>query len=167
MDSSDLTRASVATAWTSIVFPTGPTVPYPDDVTDHGRWQEKLHKSDTPVIKPLDRRYAGHDVGDLMYIATPADLDQRIRRLPSGTLLTTAEFRAQVAISVGADFVCPMSTGMFLRIVTEAALEDLATGTSVDVITPFWRVIEPSSALANKISCGPDFIEREREREAR
>ena len=149
------------------MLPAGFTVPYPDDVADQGRWQEKLHKSDTPVIKPLDRRYAGHDVGDLMYIATPADLDQRIRRLRSGTLLTTAEFRAQVATSVGADFVCPMSTGMFLRIVAEAALEDLAAGASVDGITPFWRVIEPSSALANKISCGPDFIETQRAHESR
>ena len=129
------------------------------------RWQDKLNKADAPVLKPLDRRYAGHDVGELMYIASPADLDRRIRRLHSGTALTTAEFRSRVAKAVGADFVCPMSTGIFLRIVAEAALEDHAAGTPLHEITPFWRVIEPSSALASKISSGPDFIERERERE--
>lgn len=135
-------------------------------MNDHGRWQEKLEKAGTPVVKPLDRRYAGHDVGDLMYIATPADLDHRIRRLRPGTLLTTAQFRDRVAKSVGADFVCPMSTGIFLRIVAEAALEQLAAGASVDAITPFWRVIEPTSPLANKISCGADFLEAERAHES-
>jgi hypothetical protein len=34
-------------------------------------------------------------------------------------------------------------------------------------ITPFWRVIEPKSALAKKLTCGPEFIEEMRAAEAK
>lgn len=129
-------------------------------------WAQKRDKADEPVLKPLDRRFAGHDVGDLMYISTAGDFNRRIRRLRSGTALTIPEFRDRVARRVGADFTCPLSSGIFLRIVAEAALEDLAGGADLERITPFWRVIEPSSALASTLTCGPSFIREQRLRES-
>lgn len=55
--------------------------------------------------------------------------------------------------------------GIFLRIVAEAALEELAAGTPEDRITPFWRVLDENSVTAGKIRGGAEFIRRMRERE--
>ena len=128
-------------------------------------WSQKLDKPPAPVVKPLDRRFAGHNPGDLMLISTPRAIKARIRRLRPGTALTIAEFRDRLADSADADFTCPLSTGIFLRIVAESALEEMQAGSPVDEITPFWRAIEPDSALASKLSCGPQFITRMRRSE--
>ena len=45
--------------------------------------------------------------------------------------------RNDLAIEYGADFTCPMTTGIFLRIVAEYNYENLSKkGTE---ISPFWR----------------------------
>lgn len=107
-------------------------------------WAERVQKDATPVVKPLDRRFAGHDVGELMLISTSKEINARIRRTRPGTAITIAQFRERLAKS------------------SEAALEALAAGDSIDEVTPFWRVVEPDSALATKLSCGPKFISQQR-----
>ncbi len=114
------------------------------------------------MVKPLDRCFAGHDVGELTHISTPKKINKRIRRTRPATAITIAQLRERLAKSANADFTCPLSTGIFLRIVAEAALEALAAGDSIDEVTPFWRVVEPGSALATKLSCGPKFISQQR-----
>lgn len=126
-----------------------------------------MDKPSEPVVKPLDRRFAGHQPGALMLISTPHQMKARIRRLRPGTAITIAEFRDRLAKSADADFTCPLSSGIFLRIVAEDALEGLHDGATIDDITPFWRVIEPESALAGKLSCGAHFITRQRQLESR
>lgn len=132
-----------------------------------GSWSSKLDHPPTSVVKPLDRRFAGHHPGELMLISTPRAIKTRIRRLRPGTAITIAELRDRLASSADADFTCPLSTGIFLRIVAESALDDMRAGSSTDEITPFWRAIEPDSALASRLSCGPTFIARQRAREKR
>ena len=58
---------------------------------------------------------------------------------------------------------CPMVTGIALRIVSEASYEEYNLG--LENITPFWRVVSPSSALAKKLYCGIDFIIDNQQRE--
>ena len=53
---------------------------------------------------------------------------------------------------------CPMVTGISLRIVSEAAYEEYQKNMKLDQITPFWRVVEPDSNLAHKLTCGVNFI---------
>jgi hypothetical protein len=38
-------------------------------------------------------------------------------------------------------------------------------GTPIKSITPFWRVIEPNSTLAKKLSFGQDFLIAQRKKE--
>ena len=40
----------------------------------------------------------------------------------------------------------------------EANYEKLHQGKHLEEITPFWRVIEPNSALANKLTFGQEFL---------
>ena len=49
-----------------------------------------------------------------------------------------------------------MVTGISLRIISEASYEEHTLG--IKKITPFWRVIESSSKLARKLTCGIDYI---------
>jgi hypothetical protein len=53
-----------------------------------------------------------------------------------------------------------------LRIVAEANYEKLQQGNCFEEITPFWRVIEPNSALAKKLTFGQDFLLKQIENES-
>lgn len=128
-------------------------------------WQEKLHNGKSAQVKPLEKAFAGMPVGSLMYISTPSIIEGFIRQIPAGKSLQVAQLRDQLAKQNQAEFTCPLSTGIFLRIVAEAAYEALQAGTREDAITPFWRVIEPSSKLALKLTFDPAFIELKRRQE--
>lgn len=128
-------------------------------------WQEKLHNGKSAQVKPLEKTFAGMPVGSLMYISTPSIIDEYVRQVPKGKSLQVAQLRDELARQNQAEFTCPLSTGIFLRIVAEAAYESLQAGTSEDAITPFWRVIEPNSKLALKLTFEPGFIELKRQQE--
>ena len=68
--------------------------------------------------------------------------------------------RKDIALAHNADVTCPVTTGIFLRIVAEFAYEQLKEGKTN--ITPFWRVVNPRSDLAKKLACGPTFIQEMR-----
>jgi hypothetical protein len=55
--------------------------------------------------------------------------------------------------------MCPVTTSIFLKVVAEVSLADLASGKQMSEVVPFWRIVEPTSKLASKISCGRDGIE--------
>ena len=48
------------------------------------------------------------------------------------------------------DKTCPVITGIFLRIVSEASYEDYNSSFNLEAITLFWRIVEPDSKLAGK-----------------
>ena len=58
-----------------------------------------------------------------------------------------------------------MSTAIFLRIVAEAALEEMEAGKAVSRITPFWRVIDAESKVAAKLPVDSEWITLQREME--
>ena len=66
--------------------------------------------------------------------------------------------RDDLAKDYQADKTCPVTTGIFLRIVSEASYEEYNAGIDLDAITPFWRMVNPNSKLAEKLACGIDFI---------
>ena len=94
----------------------------------------------------------------MMLISSPTEIAAYLRTVPSGATRTPAELRTDLARVHGADRTCPLTTGIFLRIVAEAAWEELQAGADPGAITPFWRVIAPDSSLARKLACGTDFI---------
>lgn len=125
-------------------------------------WSEKMKKPAKPEIKAIEKAFMGMSVGDLMCIPTPHLLDEYIRLIPYGKTVSMELMRKDIALETRADFTCPLTTGIFLRIVAEAALEQLAIHGDIKRITPFWRVVEPKSRLALKLTCGPEFIAAQR-----
>jgi hypothetical protein len=62
-------------------------------------------------------------------------------------------------VMLHADFAgVKAGTAIYLRVVAEVALTDLAEGKALDQVVPFWRVVLPGSKVAAKLSCGPDHV---------
>ena len=129
-------------------------------------WLEKLNEKKEPKIKRIDIDFADIPAGSNMFIATPKLVDEYIQQIGIGKRIDIKTLRKDLAIEHNADYTCPVTTGIFLRIVAEANYEKLQQGKRFEEITPFWRAIEPNSALAKKLTFGQDFLLEQIEKES-
>ncbi len=88
----------------------------------------------------------------MMLIPEPLKIDTLVRTLKKGQLVTVPHLMDRLAKDAGADCCCPMTTGMFLRIVAETAEEDIREGRRR--ITPYWRVLKKGGLLNEKYPGG-------------
>jgi hypothetical protein len=121
-------------------------------------WLDKLNENKEPKIKRIDIDFADIPSGSNMLIPTPKLIDKYIQEIGVGKRIDTKTLRKDLAIAHNADYTCPVTTGIFLRIVAEANYEKLQQGELLEEITPFWRAIEPNSTLAKKLTFGQDFL---------
>jgi hypothetical protein len=121
-------------------------------------WKEKFHVDKRPEVKRLEKPFADMAEGTQMLIATPPLLAEYLRQVPFGKEVDVKTIRKDLALAHQADTTCPVTTGIFLRIVAEASQEDFLAGTAVDDLPPFWRAISPTSNLAKKLSFGIDWL---------
>lgn len=128
-------------------------------------WQEKLNIDRKPVIEKSGRDFAGIRAGQMMLIPTPRLVDAYIRQIPAGMEADIDTIRKDLAAAYHAEVTCPLTTGIFLRIVAEAAYEAYEKGTPLPRITPFWRVISEKSATAKKLTFGTAFLKAQRKKE--
>lgn len=91
-----------------------------------------------------------------MLIPSPLDVDELIRRVPRGKLITLSEVRERLARSAGAVCACPLTTSIFIRIAAENADEQERFGKAR--ITPYWRVIRDDGMLLEKLPGGPSGL---------
>jgi hypothetical protein len=75
-----------------------------------------------------------------------------MRSVPAGQLTTINELRAELAKKHGADFGCPITTGIFAWIAANAAEEAAAAGEPV--LTPYWRTLKSGGQLNPKYPGG-------------
>lgn len=122
-------------------------------------WSDKLAEPKQPVKKHIEKSFAGMPAGCLMYISTPQEIDHQLRQLQPGQFIDGKQLRARLASRNGAEYTCPVTTGIFLRIVAEAAFEKFNQQADMTGITPFWRAVAPSTPLAKKLACGQQFIQ--------
>lgn len=121
-------------------------------------WSDKLNDQKEHQLKPLEKDFWGYHKGDVMLIATPQIVDGYVNNIPLGFFTSQEVMRDDLATEYHATFTCPLTTGIFLRIVAEAAYEEFLKDGDSKEITPFWRIIEPGSKLAAKLSFGEKFI---------
>ena len=121
-------------------------------------WLDKLNENKAPKIKRIEIDFADIPAGSTMFIATPKLIDQYIKEIGIGKRINIKTLRKDLALEHNADYTCPVTTGIFLRIVAEANYEKLQQGELLEEITPFWRAIEPNSTLAKKLTFGQDFL---------
>jgi hypothetical protein len=128
-------------------------------------WLEKLDNGREPKVVRLKKSFSGVPAGSDILVSTPREVEQFIRRIPAGRFVDPKELREKMAAKYSVAAACPVSTGIFLRIVGEAAWEEIQQGKDASAVTPFWRVVAPGSSLEQKLSCGPAFVRRMQRRE--
>lgn len=128
-------------------------------------WKEKYTTRKEPVVETVEGRFADIPAGATMLIATPRIVDEYIQQIPQGKTSDVKIMRKDLAATYHAEYTCPVTSGIFLRIVAEKAWEELQEGVPESKITPFWRMINPASATAKKLTFGTSFIEQKRHEE--
>ncbi|MFN8992093.1 MAG: hypothetical protein ACK5X3_00250 [Pseudomonadota bacterium] len=113
----------------------------------------------------LDTDFAGIRAGTLLFVATPGLIANYVARIPAGEVREIRRLRNELARRNDAEATCPVTTAIYLRVVAEAAWDDLQDGVPIDRVVPFWRAIEPDSPIARKLRCGSDWIRTMRESE--
>lgn len=121
-------------------------------------WLDKLNEKKEPQIKRIEIDFADIPAGSNMFIATPQLIDRYIRNIGFGKRTDLKTLRKDLALEHSADHTCPVTTGIFLRIVAEANFEKYQQEGNIEEITPFWRVIQPNSTLAKKLTFGQEFL---------
>ena len=123
-------------------------------------WHEKLHIDHKPVVEVLKNPMGGFPAGASMLISTPLEFKKLIEKIPEGQRVTLREIREKLAKRYKADASCPLTSGIFLRIVAEAAWDEIEQGKDPGEVTPFWRAIGRKDPIVKKLRCGLPFLER-------
>ena len=102
------------------------------------------------VPEEWERRMGGKRV----LVPTPLMVDGLVRKVSKGKLVTVGQLREGLATEFGADSTCPMTMGIFLMIVAQAAEEDSQAGKKR--IAPYWRVLKADGSLNPKFPGGAE-----------
>ena len=116
-------------------------------------WCEKL-ADDKGLPKVCEVR-AGRGIRSgegRMVVPAPREVDALMKQVPRGRLVTINELRAALARKHGADFACPITTGIFSWIAAHAAAELAAAGKKR--VTPFWRTLKSGGEVNPKYPGG-------------
>jgi 6-O-methylguanine DNA methyltransferase, DNA binding domain len=114
-------------------------------------WRAKLAKPQQPKLVKVPPKMSRFGKGTML-IPTPILVDEVLQKVPKGKLVTVGEIRRRLANDFSADVTCPLTTGIFIRIVAEAAEENRAHGRMR--VTPYWRVVKDDGALNPKFPGG-------------
>jgi hypothetical protein len=120
--------------------------------TSKTSWRSKLEKAQEPSVFEMTGKTAHRFGPGKMLIPTPMMVDEVIRGIRRGKLITTSMIRKALAEKMGADVTCPLCTGIFVRIAAETSEEDRAAGRAR--VTPYWRVVTDKGELNEKFPGG-------------
>jgi hypothetical protein len=119
-------------------------------------WQEKLNDSKGyPKVEPLTGKMAGKWGTGTLVIPAPIEVDELMKKVPNGKLITINEMRVSLAKKHDATIGCPLTTGIFAWISANAAEEQKQQGT-VNV-TPYWRTLKTGGFLNEKYPGGVEI----------
>ncbi len=107
-------------------------------------FREKLGTPRERVVKRTEK--------GVMLVPKPTDVDEVMRRVEWGKVTTVKHIGAYLARRFGADYTCPMTLGIFIKIAAYAAEEDFAEGR--EDITPYWRTLKSDGSLNPKYPGG-------------
>ena len=129
-------------------------------------WAERLAASDGVDIRPVPEGRRGMMPGKSMLYPSARMVQEAIRGVPEGQTITPKELRASLADRYNAEYTCPVTTTMMLRIVAEAANEARQGGEAPQEVAPVWRVLDAKASAMRKLTFDPAWILEERARES-
>ena len=123
-------------------------------------WREKL--ADTkglPRVEKITEKMSKKWGEGTVVISSPLEVDEIMKKVPKGKLITINEIRSLLARKHGATIGCPSTTGIFAWIAAHAAEEEAGEGRKR--ITPYWRTLKTAGILNEKY---PGGIEGQRKK---
>ncbi len=118
-------------------------------------WREKLADSkDLPRVVEITGKMSTRWGTGSICIPAPIEVDEIMKKVPKGRLITVNQIREIVARKHGATIGCPLTTGIFMGIAARAAEEAAAEGKKD--ITPYWRTLKSKGELNEKFPGGVD-----------
>ncbi len=116
-------------------------------------WQEKLADSkDLPRVVEITGKMSTRWGTGTLVIPAPIEVDEIMKQVPEGKLITVNQIREIVAQKHGATIGCPLTTGIFVNIAARAAEEATAEG-KINT-TPYWRTLKSKGELNEKYPGG-------------
>ena len=110
----------------------------------------------------LEYDFGGAKADQMMFLATPQIGNAYIREIPRGETRSIVAMRNQLARRCGSDSTYPVSTSFFIRILAEAALEDLAEGKALSEVAPFLRVLSSNDKVSKRLPTEPGWLDEQR-----
>ena len=123
-------------------------------------WREKLadNKGFPRVCRADEMKRKNWGTGTFV-IPAPMEVDELMRGVPRGRLITIDEMRKVLARRHGTDLACPITTGIFAWIAAHAAVEAAAAGRKHT--TPYWRTLKTGGELNPKYPGGIPALKRQ------
>jgi len=116
-------------------------------------WQEKLaDDKGLPRVSEITGKMSTRWGTGTVVIPAPREVDEIMKTVPEGRLITISEIRVALAKKHGASIGCPLTTGIFAWVAAHAAEEAAAEGKRD--ITPYWRTLKSGGELNIKYPGG-------------
>ncbi len=116
-------------------------------------WREKLaNDKGLPLVEEITPSMSQRWGTGTVVIPAPREVDEIMRSVPRGKLITINEIRKLLAQKHRATIGCPITTGIFAWVAAHAAEEDAAEGKKD--ITPYWRTLKTGGELNPKYPGG-------------
>jgi len=116
-------------------------------------WSEKLRDSKAlPKVQRITRKMSKRWGTGTVVIPAPIEVDEIMRKVPKGKLVTINEIRRVLARKHKATIGCPMTTGIFAWIAANAAEEKRVRGR--EEVTPYWRTLKSKGVINEKYPGG-------------
>ncbi len=116
-------------------------------------WREKLAASKgLPKVEPITEKMSTRWGTGTVVIPAPKEVDEIMKRVPKGKIITVNEIRSILAKKHRATIGCPITTGIFALISAYAAQEELAEGETR--VTPYWRTLKSDGSINPKYPGG-------------
>ncbi|OIN97289.1 hypothetical protein AUJ66_03840 [Candidatus Desantisbacteria bacterium CG1_02_38_46] len=119
-------------------------------------WQEKLEDSKgLPKVEKITKKMSGRwgtKEGNTVVIPAPTEVDEIMKKVPKGKIITINRIREVLARKHNATIGCPITTGIFARIAAGAAGDAERAGEKD--ITPYWRTLKSGGDLNEKYPGG-------------
>lgn len=124
---------------------------------------EKFQSAPEPYVQVLDKAMPWAPKGARMVISSPPEIDAIIRKVPKGKIIRFEDLRQIISRKHQADVTCPLTTGIFLNIASNAAEEQKALGGKKTLA--WWRALKGGDELNPKAPGGVEAHRKNLEKE--
>jgi hypothetical protein len=127
-------------------------------------WTEKLNDDKgLPKVEKITDKMSKRWGSGTVVIPAPREVDELMKSVPEGKLITINEIRAALARKHKATIGCPITVGIFAWVAANAAEESRQKGERM--ITPYWRTLKTGGVINEKYPGGGEGQKRLLEKE--